>query len=82
MNRQLILNWNKVVQWDDTVFILGDFCFGQRTRWEKILPQLNGLKYLVLGNHKGKAPSKYWIINRDEVPEIKSFEEFKKKITE
>lgn len=24
-------------------------------------------------NHKGKAPSKYWIINRDEVPEIKSF---------
>lgn len=71
MNRQLILNWNKVVQWDDTVFILGDFCFGQRTRWEKILPQL-----------KGKAPSKYWIINRDEVPEIKSFEEFKKKITE
>lgn len=33
-------------------------------------------------NHKGKAPSKYWIINRDEVPEIKSFEEFKKKITE
>ena len=33
-------------------------------------------------NHKGKAPSKYWIINRDEVPEIKSFEEFKKKVTE
>lgn len=51
MNRQLILNWNKVVQWDDTVFILGDFCFGQKTRWEKILPQLNGYKYLVLGNH-------------------------------
>ena len=51
MNRQLILNWNKVVSWDDTVFILGDFCFGQRTRWEKILPQLNGYKYLVLGNH-------------------------------
>lgn len=51
MNRQLILNWNKVVQWDDTVFILGDFCFGQKTRWEKILPQLNGNKYLILGNH-------------------------------
>lgn len=30
MNRQLILNWNKVVQWDDTVFILGDFCFGSK----------------------------------------------------
>ena len=33
-------------------------------------------------NHRGKAPGKYWVINRDEVPEIKSFEEFKKKVTE
>ena len=31
---------------------------------------------------KGVAPSKYWIINRDEVPDIKSFDEFKKKVTE
>ena len=31
---------------------------------------------------KGVAPSKYWIINRDEVPDIKSFDEFKRKITE
>lgn len=31
---------------------------------------------------KGVAPSKYWIINRDEVPDIKSFDEFKRKVTE
>lgn len=29
---------------------------------------------------KGKAPNKYWVINRDEVPEIKTFEEFKNKL--
>lgn len=31
-------------------------------------------------NAKGKAPSKYWVINRDEVPKIKTFEEFKNKL--
>lgn len=31
---------------------------------------------------KGVVPSKYWVINKDEVPDIKSFDEFKRKVTE
>lgn len=30
---------------------------------------------------KGKSPSNYWLINRDEVPDIKTFEEFKERVT-
>ncbi len=51
MNHVLINNWNKIVSNDDIVFILGDFCFDQKSIWVKILSSLNGLKHLVLGNH-------------------------------
>ena len=51
MNNTLINNWNSVVMDNDIVFILGDFCFDQRTQWIKFLKQLNGKKYLVVGNH-------------------------------
>ena len=51
MNEVLIKNWNSVVKEDSIVFILGDFCFGQKTTWNKILKQLNGKKYLIVGNH-------------------------------
>ena len=52
MNKTLIENWNNTVSKSDTVFILGDFCFGQASVWEKLLRQLNGNKVLILGNHK------------------------------
>ena len=29
----LINNWNSVIGNDDTVFHLGDFCFGNTTKW-------------------------------------------------
>lgn len=51
MNQTLINNWNKVVTNDDITFILGDFCFGSKNAWKKYLDQLNGKKYLILGNH-------------------------------
>ncbi|MBO7211796.1 MAG: metallophosphoesterase [Methanobrevibacter sp.] len=51
MNQSLIDNWNKTVPKDGIVFILGDFCFGQRTVWNSLLKQLNGKKYLIIGNH-------------------------------
>lgn len=51
MNNALINNWNSVVNDNDIVFILGDFCFDQRTQWVKFLKQLKGKKYLVQGNH-------------------------------
>ncbi|MEG0773593.1 metallophosphoesterase [Clostridium sp.] len=51
MNNSLINNWNSVVNDNDIVFILGDFCFDQKTQWVKILKQLKGKKYLIIGNH-------------------------------
>lgn len=49
MDEELILNWNKVVSEEDMVYVLGDFCAGQKE--EYILNKLNGAKYLVKGNH-------------------------------
>ena len=52
MNAMLIKNWNSVVQPDDDVIIAGDFMFSSNLEYlENILNQLNGTKWLVLGNH-------------------------------
>ena len=50
----LIDNWNSIITPDDTVFHLGDFCFGGAPKWKEILKQLNGHIYLIKGNHDDK----------------------------
>lgn len=57
MERVLIRNWNSVTVPDDTVYILGDFCWGKEPEWKRILPQLNGGKVLIRGNHDLKEMS-------------------------
>ena len=47
----LIKNWNSVVKSNDHVYILGDFCWGKVDKWGELLDKLNGLKYLIIGNH-------------------------------
>lgn len=51
-DNKLIENWNSVVGLDDTVFHLGDFCFGGAPKWKEIRSQLNGHIILIVGNHK------------------------------
>ena len=51
MEEQLILNWNSVVSKDDTIYILGDFCWGKEKDWLRLLPLLKGKKVLISGNH-------------------------------
>lgn len=51
MNTTIINNWNKVVGKDDVVFHLGDFGFTSKTEMKRILDQLNGRIYLIIGNH-------------------------------
>lgn len=48
-NAVLIDNWNKTVRPNDTVWHLGDFCFGRLNL--NLAARLNGNKRLVLGNH-------------------------------
>ena len=52
MDKTIIDNWNSIVKEDDTVFILGDFCWrmgDKQILW--YLDQLIGNKILILGNH-------------------------------
>lgn len=51
MDSTLIANWNSVVQPGDTVYHLGDFCFGETSRAKKVIDQLNGDVVLIRGNH-------------------------------
>lgn len=51
MDHILIELWNGRVQPDDTVYIVGDFCYrsGRPAGW--YLRQLKGHKVLIIGNH-------------------------------
>lgn len=74
MNAALIKNWNGVVGKDDTVYILGDFCWSTADRWIEVLKQLNGNKELILGNHDLKnMPAKLKKMFQD----IKEYKEIK-----
>lgn len=48
MDNTLINNWNSVVKPRDTVYHLGDFCFGNGV---DVFNALNGQKFLIRGNH-------------------------------
>ena len=52
MNKQLVLKWNNKVNEEDTVYILGDFCFKmEKQDTINLLNQLKGKKILIKGNH-------------------------------
>lgn len=52
MNTKLINYWNSIVSKQDSVYIIGDFLLGEKAeRYPIISSQLNGYKYMILGNH-------------------------------
>lgn len=51
MDRVMIELWNGRVMPDDTVYIVGDFCYRSTRPPEWYLRQLKGHKILILGNH-------------------------------
>ncbi len=50
MNAEMVKRWNEVVAPGDTVYYLGDFSLAHRAV-TVFLPQLNGEKCLIMGNH-------------------------------
>lgn len=54
MNAGLIERWNSVVDPDDDVYHLGDFCMGG-SRPKDWLPRLNGNVHLICGNHDPRS---------------------------
>lgn len=51
MDHELIERWNKTVGKKDIVYHLGDFGYVNREQIDRLLPQLNGQKILIHGNH-------------------------------
>lgn len=55
MGKALIENWNNVVGPDDIIVTMGDFFwFNDSQSIKKVVNQLNGTIYIVLGNHDKK----------------------------
>jgi len=50
MDEIMILKWNETVLPEDEIYYLGDFAM-KSFLVPKILPRLNGRKYLIMGNH-------------------------------
>lgn len=57
MEEEMVKRWNVAVEPSDTVYILGDFCWGKEDEWLRILNMLKGSKVLILGNHDLKNMS-------------------------
>jgi calcineurin-like phosphoesterase family protein len=54
MDEAMIAAWNKAVESDDTVYILGDISYREPSHTAKIFDHLHGKKILVAGNHDEK----------------------------
>lgn len=54
MNEEMIRRWNVIVGPKDEVYHLGDFGFSNKKMCQSVLARLNGIKYLVRGNHDHK----------------------------
>jgi calcineurin-like phosphoesterase family protein len=51
MDEELIRRWNEVVPQNGHIFHLGDVSFRKQAETAAILARLNGVKYLIEGNH-------------------------------
>ena len=68
MDSMLVQHWNQRVKPEDTVFVLGDFCFKTTTEYknnsaftnisEYYQSLLNGRKIFIKGNHDNKTSTK------------------------
>ena len=51
MDEEYIKRWNNKVKKGDEIYILGDLSFYKGEGTNKILKRLNGMKFLIRGNH-------------------------------
>ena len=75
MEEQLISNWNNKVTNADTVYILGDFCWGKQPQWLDVLKRLNGKKVLIKGNHDLKQYSSAIKMHLSDIKEYKEIKD-------
>lgn len=58
MNKEMISNWNNIVNEDDTVYHLGDVFLCHTAKQFEIKEQLNGNIILIRGNHDSQTYTK------------------------
>lgn len=54
MRAKIIENWNRKVNHNDSVYILGDTTFSKK-EFKALMKELNGTKYVLIGNHDAKG---------------------------
>lgn len=59
MRNALVERYNRKVRPDDTVFFVGDMCFGDYETSKELLLWLNGTKVLIQGNHDKFSQKQY-----------------------
>lgn len=59
MNEEMIRRWNAAVGKDDTVYLVGDFCYGNGSDIVSTAQRLAGHKILIRGNHDNDVNLKY-----------------------
>lgn len=59
MDEAMIARWNERVQPGDTIYHLGDVCWGGPAYLDAIMKRLNGRKRLIMGNHDRADVSVY-----------------------
>ena len=59
MNEEMIRRWNKAVGKEDTVYLVGDFCYGNGSDIISTAQRLCGHKILIRGNHDLDVNLKY-----------------------
>lgn len=55
MNNEIVKNWNSIVKWDDTIYVLGDLMLNDNEEGMILFNNLNGKKKIILGNHDTNA---------------------------
>lgn len=60
MHKAIIEHWNLVVLPTDTVYVLGDYCFGTDVKkLKEVTSLLSGNKVMIRGNHDTFSPRQY-----------------------
>lgn len=59
MEDELVSRWNRRINATDTVYVLGDLALCSIQRTEPIVKRLNGVKYLIKGNHDSYSDGQY-----------------------
>jgi len=77
-NEIMLNNWNSMIEKDDIVLHLGDIAFGKFVGIAELFSCLNGIIYLIPGNHDRKKELKFYsnfinIISETEVLPYKNY---------